>query len=932
MLLLKRLLVLISVLAIIAAQLCAVSVSADEVQSLEGFEEAVKASAEYSEYVKSLGSENGIGIYSAEPVYDNAVNGIDVKLIASGDTVTANINVEAAGLYNVGLKFMPYGMYDRYSVELALDGAIPFEEANEIEFYSSFKGAQIKQDAKGNDILPAAVESDELCSVLLRNSSALYTEPYYCYFEAGEHAVTLKVKKGELALKEIFIQAPEKVPTYKEYISANSSKANNASDCIMLEAENPTLKSDQSLIAETDRSGPDTTHGENEKNSPYKLKLNTLSGENFKYINQWVSYDFTVETAGFYKIAMRVNQNLTDGLFSSRRILIDGEQPFEEAGGIEFPHNDSWYIKTLGDSEPFLFYLEKGKHTLTLEVTAGAVAELNIELNDELSQLNDIYKQIFMVTGSSPDKYMDYDLKNQIPTLIDSFSDVSQKLSASLDKLIEISGGRKGTGFSVMDSLIIQLEGFIENPDTIEDKLSSFKDNVSAFGSWVISLNEQPLAVDSIQIVAEDTECYAEKSGFFSKLGFQIKVFLGSFVIDYDNVSETEAEDLNIWVMNGREQTQVVKNLIENEFTPENDISAKISVVSTGLVEATLAGTGPDIALFVPETTAVFLGVRNVLCDLSKMEGYDKLVSKYDSELIVPYKYGGATYGLPLSYNFFTLFYRTDIFEELEITCPKTWDEFYTVASILQNNMMDIGMPSAIFEALLFQKGGSYYSDDLTTCTIDSNEGVEAFRQMTEFYTNWSFPVSYSFYNRFRTGEMPLAVEYYAAYAELEYAAPDIKGLWEMAAIPVTSEENDSYLKGTGTSLVLFESTKNKDAAMKFIDWFTDASVQAEYGRQVEIVLGVAGKYTPANKEALKHLGWSADELEFLYSQFSVVKEVPVIPSSYYISRTFNNAFRKVVYQGGNARETLLLYVRDINKEIARKNKQLGIASGGVAN
>ena len=194
---------------------------------------------------------------------------------------------------------------------------------------------------------------------------------------------------------------------------------------------------------------------------------------------------------------------------------------------------------------------------------------------------------------------------------------------------------------------------------------------------------------------------------------------------------------------------------------------------------------------------------------------------------------------------------------------------------------------------------------------------------MTEFYTNWSFPVTYSFYNRFRTGEMPLAVDYYAAYAELEYAAPDIKGLWKMAPIPVKNSENNSYLKGTGTSLVVFEATKNKDAALKFIDWFTDASVQAEYGRQVEIVLGVAGKYTPANKEALKHLGWSASELDFLYSQFNVVKEVPVIPSSYYISRSFNNAFRKVVYQGGNVRETLLLYVRDINKEIARKNREL---------
>ncbi len=924
--LLKRSLALISVFAIAAAQFCAVSVSADTDVSKKADTKAYSSvSTDYNDYLKSAPSENGSGSYTARPEYDNTVNDVEVKLVSSGSSVEFKVKVETAGLYNIGLKFMPYGMYDRYSVALSIDGKVPFKEAAETEFYSAFIGTEIKQDAKGNDILSSAAESTELHSTLLRSASALYTEPYLYYIDAGEHTFCLEVKKGELAINEIFIKEPENIVSYQEYLESNKAKKNSPSGSIMIEAEKPALKSDQSVIAETDRSGPDTTHGNNEKNSPYQLKLNTLSGENFKYINQWASYNFSVESSGFYQIALRVRQNLSDGLFTSRRILIDGSLPFEEAGKIEFAYDDSWYIKVLGDENPYLFWLEEGEHTLTVEVTAGVVAELNLELNDELNRLNGIYKQIFMVTGSSPDKYMDYDLKNQIPSLISEFEEVCQKLKKSLERFVKISGGRRGTGFSVMDSLIIQIEGFIENPDTIEDKISSFKDNVSAFGSWVISLNEQPLSIDSIQIYAENTEHYSEKSGFFAKLGFQLKVFLGSFVIDYDDVSETEAEDLNIWVMNGREQAQVVKNLIENEFSPDTGISAKISVVSTGLVEATLAGTGPDVALFVPETTAVFLGVRDVLCDLSKMDGYKDIAAKYQSELLVPYKYGGATYGLPLTYNFFALFYRTDIFEELGLKCPKTWDEFYTVTSILQNNMMDIGMPSTIFEALLFQNGGSYYSDDLNTCTIDSNEGVEAFRQMTEFYTSWSFPVTYNFYNRFRTGEMPMAVEYYAAYAELEYAAPDIKGLWAMAPIPVKNEANESYLKGTGTSLVLFEATENKDAAIRFIDWFTDAEVQAHYGKQVEMVLGVAGKYTPANKEALKFLGWSSSELEFLNSQFAVIKEVPVIPSSYYISRSFNNAFRKVVYQKANVRETLLLYVRDINKEIARKNKELNV-------
>ena len=95
------------------------------------------------------------------------------------------------------------------------------------------------------------------------------------------------------------------------------------------------------------------------------------------------------------------------------------------------------------------------------------------------------------------------------------------------------------------------------------------------------------------------------------------------------------------------------------------------------------------------------------------------------------------------------------------------------------------------------------------------------------------------------------------------------------------------------------------------------------YGQQLEIILGVVGRYTPANTEAIPDLGWSTSDAKLIISQFDVIKEIPIIPSSYYISRNFDNAFRKVVYSGENPRETLLLYTRDINKEITRKRESM---------
>ena len=55
--------------------------------------------------------------------------------------------------------------------------------------------------------------------------------------------------------------------------------------------------------------------------------------------------------------------------------------------------------------------------------------------------------------------------------------------------------------------------------------------------------------------------------------------------------------------------------------------------------------------------------------------------------------------------------------------------------------------------------------------------------------------------------------------------------------------------------------------------------------------------------------------------QYDELSEIPVIPSSYAVTRNIMNAFREVVNEGKNSRDTLLWYNRDINDEIKRKNE-----------
>ena len=76
---------------------------------------------------------------------------------------------------------------------------------------------------------------------------------------------------------------------------------------------------------------------------------------------------------------------------------------------------------------------------------------------------------------------------------------------------------------------------------------------------------------------------------------------------------------------------------------------------------------------------------------------------------------------------------------------------------------------------------------------------------MTQLYTDYKIPKTFDFVNRFRSGQMPLAVTSYTAYNQLSVFAPEIEGKWGMTVLPgvVDSEGN---IKSTSGRCVLHHS------------------------------------------------------------------------------------------------------------------------------
>ena len=306
-------------------------------------------------------------------------------------------------------------------------------------------------------------------------------------------------------------------------------------------------------------------------------------------------------------------------------------------------------------------------------------------------------------------------------------------------------------------------------------------------------------------------------------------------------------------------------------------------------------------------------------------------------------------YALPEKQIFMVMFIRDDIFEENGWTnlIPETWDEVLKLVAELQTQQLQFYLPvndaganalNPVFVSLLYQNGGQLYANDNKETGLMSDAAMRSFEYWTEFYTLYSFPKAASFINRFRSGEMPIGIAYYETYNTLSVFAPELKGKWSFELIPGTYNEETGTIDHTstasGTGAVIMQQPNSRseqekvakyNASWEFLKWWTGAETQAQFGREMEGILGSAARHATANVKAFESLAWPQEDLIKLKAQWSMVHEMPQVAGSYIIGREMENAYREVINNYYNAREVLVEYCGNINDEINRKRKEFDL-------
>ena len=168
---------------------------------------------------------------------------------------------------------------------------------------------------------------------------------------------------------------------------------------------------------------------------------------------------------------------------------------------------------------------------------------------------------------------------------------------------------------------------------------------------------------------------------------------------------------------------------------------------------------------------------------------------------------------------------------------------------------------------------------------------------------------------------MPLGIAPYTTYMTLYSAAPEIKGRWKIATVPGTDGGNHT-VAGGGSGCSIIEKSSDKAAAWEFLKWWTSADTQSRYIGNVESLLGTISRPTTSNIEAFNSLGWDSSDLKVLNEQWSLVRELPEVPGSYYLIRAVDQAFWTVVNGEATARDALVKWSSVADGEISRKIKE----------
>ncbi|MFS0865812.1 ABC transporter substrate-binding protein [Microbacterium sp. 179-B 1A2 NHS] len=265
-----------------------------------------------------------------------------------------------------------------------------------------------------------------------------------------------------------------------------------------------------------------------------------------------------------------------------------------------------------------------------------------------------------------------------------------------------------------------------------------------------------------------------------------------------------------------------------------DDIEVTLETVTAGpdggyatMLSAVQAGNAADVAQVGYDAIPDFL-INDGLEDITEY-------AADSAETFVPWQwetgvFDGSVYSIPQASGPLGQFYRADIFEELGIEAPTTWDEYYEAAQTIRASdryIAAFAFNQAPWMIGLAQQGGASWfgtEGDAWTVDIDGEETLKVaefwqklvdedlVKVVADMSNEWNADI--------QNGEILSWISGSWADAILRGTAPDTAGAWAVSPVPQwEAGENVSATWAGGSASVVLRGTDHPAEATEFALW-----------------------------------------------------------------------------------------------------------------
>ncbi|MFI7411476.1 ABC transporter substrate-binding protein [Streptomyces sp. NPDC049627] len=396
------------------------------------------------------------------------------------------------------------------------------------------------------------------------------------------------------------------------------------------------------------------------------------------------------------------------------------------------------------------------------------------------------------------------------------------------------------------------------------------------------------------------------------------------------------------WDNNGGVRTDIWKEVIADFEKANPDIEVEyVGIPSTDYqskVDTAIQGGGlPDVGGVGAAMLAGF-AAQGALEPLDDRLGKSSLNGRLNDDMVASLKAAGGgdgkLYSIPTSANNGVLYYRTDLFKKAGLDEPTTWDRFYEAAEKLTDAKKNefgytirggAGSIAQALDAMYGQSGiTSFWNGDKTT--VNDPKNVAALEKYAALYKkvtpaadlNNDFTKMVAQWDSGTIGMLNHNLGSYQDHVKA-LGTDKFRGIPQ----PVGSAGKRVQVSNPVDGIGLFKSSKNKEAAWRFIEFAGSHEENSKFNE--------AAGQVPANNDAAKDAWISQAEPTKLAAAALTDGSTTIVQLPYYlpdwntISKADNEPnFQKVLNGDMSAKEFLDTMAGQLNEAQAEWKSRNG--------